>query len=841
MPLPPETPRPRWSLLLAAWAGCALLLGLHTLAVRDYHAFVDGVGRRAEDTAATPLRPFVPARFSDAQMWVRHTLTARETGVARVRFTDTDNAPQGRAVHWSSGFRWLLAGAGTVRAAATGEPTAVALDRALLWLNAPLLLALIVLLSSWAARRAGTAAGILVTAGMVGLPRFYDNFTPMNADHHGLIAAALLGLLLGVAGMGAGWWQPAGGTRAPFFPASPAQARSAAIFSALCGAVGMAISAASTIPAIAIVGVAGVTAAWWAGPQAAAAGARFEPAVWRCWGRVGGVLSAAFYLFEYAPAHLGWRLEVNHPLYALAWWGGGELVAALGAWHGHPARGPENHGQDARATKSITQFALPILAVLAPLVVIVAGGTAVFALRDPFIGDLRHFVIEGQTLPTVLRRIGARPLLPDLALLCVVAAAAVVLFRARGPTRLLLAFLLATTAAWAVLTFAEIRWMMALSVAQLTLFATLLSLPLRTAARGGRFALVGSVAFAVVAVGVARVATERDKIARRWLADDDVRQLVFRDIAAALRATQPAGELVLLASPNASMGIGAYGGFKTLGTLFWENAAGLKAAARILCARTDAEAEALIRGRGVTHLAFVPGTLFHDEYFRLLHPGAPVAGVHETVGHRLAAAVGNAPRWLQPVPYRWRGDLDFVAKGVRLFRVAFDQTEAEQHFHTAVAEVARDDVARAEQTIERALAATPAAQHADLCEAAGAAFYDYGADAAAVRLFRRALTFGYDPAIATTVAWILASTEDATLRDGRAALALLAPQLERPPADPAFLSALAAASAEVGRFADAVAAAQRAVELARAAGDRATETLLQRRLDTYRSGRTWRQ
>jgi len=834
MPFPPEKPRPRWSLLIAAWAGCALLIGLHTLAVRDYLSFVDGVGRRGEEAAATPLREFVPARFSDAQMWVRHTLTARETGVARVRFTDTDNAPQGRAVHWNSGFRWLVAGAGTVRAAWTGEPPVAALEGALLWLNAPLLLALIIVLSGWVARRAGAAAGILVAAGMVGLPRFYDNFTPMNADHHGLIAAALLGLLLGTAGMGAGWWQPAGGVRAPCLPVSREQARAAAIFSAFCGALGMAISAASTIPAIAIVGVAGLVAAWWAGPETVAAGARFDPAVWRCWGRVGGALSAVFYLCEYAPAHLGWRLEVNHPLYALAWWGGAEFVATLAAWRTAPASPPASSAPWRRLTVAIA-------AVLAPLAIIVAGGTAVFALRDPFIGDLRHFVIEGQNLPTVLGRIGLRPLLPDLALIGGVVGAAVPLFRARGTTRLMLAFLLATTAAWAGLTFAEIRWMMALSVAQLALFVTLLLVALRSASRNRRIALVGTVALAVAAVGIARVATERGKIARRWLADDDVRQLVYRDVAAALRDTQPTGEIVLLASPNASMGIGSYGRFKTLGTLFWENAAGLKAAASILCARHDDEAARLIRAHGVTHLAFVPGTLFHDQYFQLLHPRVPAAGVRETFGHRLATSAGNAPRWLQPVPYRWRGDLEFVAKDVRLFQVVPDQSEAEQLFHTAVAEMARDDVAAAERTIERALTVTPAAQHADLCAAAGSAFYDYGADAAAVRLFRRALTFGYHPAIATTAAWILASTGQPALRDGQAALALLAPQRARPPADPTFLSALAAASAEVGRFAEAVDAAQRAVELARAAGDRGAETLLQKRLDAYRADRPWRQ
>ena len=46
-------------------------------------------------------------------------------------------------------------------------------------------------------------------------------------------------------------------------------------------------------------------------------------------------------------------------------------------------------------------------------------------------------------------------------------------------------------------------------------------------------------------------------------------------------------EIVLLASPDASTGIGYYGRIKTLGTLYWENTAGLKSAAAIYCASTD--------------------------------------------------------------------------------------------------------------------------------------------------------------------------------------------------------------------------------------------------------------
>ena len=59
-----------------------------------------------------------------------------------------------------------------------------------------------------------------------------------------------------------------------------------------------------------------------------------DPGLFRFWGLVGGGASVAVWLLEYFPNHLGLRLEVNHPLYAAAWIGGGEVlrVAAHEGW-----------------------------------------------------------------------------------------------------------------------------------------------------------------------------------------------------------------------------------------------------------------------------------------------------------------------------------------------------------------------------------------------------------------------------------------------------------------------------------------------------------------------------
>jgi protein O-mannosyl-transferase len=106
---------------------------------------------------------------------------------------------------------------------------------------------------------------------------------------------------------------------------------------------------------------------------------------------------------------------------------------------------------------------------------------------------------------------------------------------------------------------------------------------------------------------------------------------------------------------------------------------------------------------------------------------------------------------------------------------------------------------------------------------------------------RRTLDVEFDSASASLLAWILATSRDDRLRDGRAALAFAERVARAQPDDPSALSSVAAACAELGRFREAVVAAERALSLARAGGDREAEALLQQRLESYRGGRPWRQ
>ena len=93
------------------------------------------------------------------------------------------------------------------------------------------------------------------------------------------------------------------------------------------------------------------------------------------------------------------------------------------------------------------------------------------------------------------------------------------------------------------------------------------------------------------------------------------------------------------------------------------------------------------------------------------------------------------------------------------------------------------------------------------------------------------------PYLLNNLAWVMATCPDASVRNGARAVEL-AQQAERASGgkDPALLGTLAAAYAEAGRFPDAVATAQRALNLATAQTNAPQVETLRGRLKLYQSG-----
>jgi hypothetical protein len=619
-----DSDRTRWLILLAAWAIAAFVLLSDARTVRDYLALTGSLGLRGEVEATTPLRQTYPEFAADAQTWVLHALSLIEGDGIRLRHTTIDNAPAGRDVHWNSAWAWAIAAAGGVHHLATGTPIAHAVEKATLWLNAFVLLALIIAFSAWTLRRMGLLAAIFIVAAMTLHERILEGFFPGYVDHHGLLAASVLGTVLGAVAMVGGWG-----------------ARQGAIFSALCGAVGLWVSAASVVPAIAFVGLAGALCA-------------SEAGAWRTWGRVGAAASFLFYLLEYFPSHMGMRLEVNHPLYALAWWGGGELVAQVKERRLRPLG--------------------PAAALLAIPVAIAAGGASVLSFIDPFMARLhadyiKEFLPLWVTLPASTGGMMWRVAVLEAAPLAAALATLAIRRRESPPVVVFATLVVAPLLAMA---WWQGRWQINASAASICLALVLVRHWTQTIVPGTIVSkwLIAALVVAVLYLpgGYVRYHSAANALATRHVGFLEAAYPLARDVAAALRASQPRGDIVMLASPNASTMVGYYGRFRTLGTLYWENAAGLKAAASIFSARDDAEAARLAREHGVTHVAMISQENFVAEYYDLLHPRATAAEVQASFGARLLA--GNwAPAWLERIPYEKPAELRGVPTQVLLFKV----------------------------------------------------------------------------------------------------------------------------------------------------------------------------
>jgi protein O-mannosyl-transferase len=124
----------------------------------------------------------------------------------------------------------------------------------------------------------------------------------------------------------------------------------------------------------------------------------------------------------------------------------------------------------------------------------------------------------------------------------------------------------------------------------------------------------------------------------------------------------------------------------------------------------------------------------------------------------------------------------------------------------------------------------------------GSALMEKGRAGEAVAQFQNALQInpGY-PGALNNLALILATSEDASVRDGARAVELARPADRLSGAgNPVVLGTLAGAYAEAGNFAGAVETAQRAMDLAQSQGNASLVNTLQGHLKLYRDGQPLR-
>lgn len=613
---------------------------------------------------------------TDGYHWVMQTQLMIATGDWRLHRVDYDNAPDGREMHWCSPLHWWLAAVAWADHLATGRSWPVAVEHAALYAG-PLLLGLFLLaVVPWTARRFGAWPAALLAAGLVAVVPFSGEYGTGSFDHHGVVAGCAL---LTVLFLGAGWMAP------------PEQARRAFIASGIAGAAGLWVNAASQIPVLVGLGAGALLAPWLLRREKSPP---FDPRLWRTWGRAGGAASLLFYVVEYFPQHLGWRLEINHPLYALAWAGAGDLLARWG----------ERRMSRGALVSALAVAVPPLLMVLAP------GRT--FVVADKFLWTL-HVDYISEFAPLSDRWHGWASLLVQINILPALGFAALWLLWRGGLApvhRALLILTLPPAALISLLAVSQQRWLhlaCALWLAVLVMVAMATTGQTTFIWNQPRRMLAALFLAAVLLPYPVRAGLDTFGGAS-GLSAENIRQFAVRDLAFWLRRRTGADPVIVLSGPTATTELVYHGGFKGVGTLYWENLAGLHGLVDIFGAENPARALELLRSRGVTHLVLLPWGTFAAESARLARGlRATDAVPARAFALDLLAASHGLPDWVRPLPYRLPESDQFKNQFALVLEIEPAQSPADAAVRRAQFLAAMNDMAAAQELVRQVLAENP--------------------------------------------------------------------------------------------------------------------------------------
>jgi tetratricopeptide (TPR) repeat protein len=677
---------------ILSWCGFTAIL-IACIGYVLFHAFmIDRVtvrlcgeidGPNAKPAEVLPV-PLLEIAF-DGYVWNHHAEKLGENGEWRVRFTDMDNAPYGREVHWSSGFAWYLRGLGEIYRHYTGDTLRNSIYRMSIWANPILLILALTLFATLSARRFGPLCGSVLAIGMITTASFYEGFLPAYPDHHGITAFALMGLIFGIAWAGAGWVQNPEGT-AFLPPRSINQARHGMIFSGICGASGLWISGFSAgIVAIGI-GIGAITSTAIFSKKSLQTECSYHPELWKLWATVTAGGSLFFYLLEYFPNHLGIRLEVNHPMYGLAWLAGGFAIFYITDWIHHGAR-------DGRSFPWLKVAGCAAVCLMLPTLILV-GGSNFYTLLQPFMFGIMNNTAE--VLPLMTRiQMGAITWRVAFGLFPIFVVIAIFLMFSRkldDGSKAILLLLICPIFLITGLQFRQVRWGMLNGPMYISLAGMAVPILWHIYSRRPlqRFGLV---AVFCVAGYFFSVDTVRGMLIPFWkqysseknieVGSGQLLALLHRDMAKALLQNANGKPITVLSSPNSSCLLATFGGLKTIGTLYWENVEGLKTAAEMLNAQSDDEALAMLKKHGITHVSLMTWENFIGPYFQILNPN-PVPGksLENSFGQR-ALFKKELPRWARPIPYPKNFLSNALQQDVLLLEVVPDQSPEEAEFHLA--------------------------------------------------------------------------------------------------------------------------------------------------------------
>jgi len=709
----------------------------------------------------------LPYTGIDTYHWVMQTQAMLAGQGARIRSVDYDNAPEGREVHWSSLMRWWLAALAVMDHVYTATPLPQAVEEVAPIGSVLMILLLLVIITPIFAQRFGSVPAALLAFGILATGPLYESYLEGRTDHHGIVA--LIGLLtvLCLVGGAAGWVRDEGDEADEsilgiWLPERP-QARRWFIASGIVGGIGLWISAASVVPMLACTGLGALLATGWLGRGVGGQeSARPDPSLWRVWGWSGAATSIFFYLLEYFPSHFGLRLEVNHPLYALAWGGGGEIIFRVCRWWGG--------GKLAERPADWAWLGGGVLAVACGPVLIWLYAGQVFRVSDPFLWTMHmdyieeffglgrflasqinsqeylNFLIMGNPLVLLaafmLAWCGLRPGAARIAAFVVSALA----FAACGaiwpdfrsgwfwavfalamtillaglwgswapfppPLRALLLLTLPPALISFVQALSQVRWVETSAGLWLAALVTVaLALQLHPKFRWTWPRLAAAASLLLWALLPNPAGMVKTWIAGNWkggVSQIEQLELITRDVAQRLRDRIGDGPAVVVSGPTSSTWLIYYGGLHGLGTYYWENLAGMRASAEIYGARTPEQALKIMQEHHVTHLVVLSWMDSPAEYARLARglradqPPPADAFVTQLINGKIF------PAWIRPIDYQLPRVDEFKNMFVFVAEIVPGQTAALAQVRLAQWQLLLNNPASAGHALDAALALEP--------------------------------------------------------------------------------------------------------------------------------------
>lgn len=543
---------------------------------------------------------------------------------------------------------------------------------------------------------------------------------------------------------------------------------------------------------------------------------------------------------------MGMRLEVNHPLYALAWCGGGEILSRLARWRVEGVKPWQGVAAKLSLVAALCAvLLLPALIKLYP--------EQYFWIADEFLWKFhRDYIHE---FKTVFAWIQARATVQSVINVCMFPIMGIIAIRLLFLSELgrswkgLLTLILLPAILTTGLGMYQIRWLGIANALWLPAIPTFLSCVFRSGFRHSfsdwEKIIAGIVAgFLLIGFPQSSIRQTIYRLTHPFeLGMDDGFGIYIRDVSYALRRSNPDRELVVVSGPTTTTHLMYFGGMKGIGTLYWENVPGLKATASIYSARTAAESLALVKKHRVSHIAIFASDAFAYEYTRLLR-GLPFGATPTDAFIPSMITNLSSPPWLKPLYIS--PPTQFPDEWVVMLDVQPDQSEADAHFGVAEYLQNRNDLdgalnefqralnldpnhreaayrlaslqwlmgasEQASENLEKGLAKRSPNEVTDLCGQLALNCFNVNRHAEAAFLLRKAIqaTPG-QPAATNALAWLLATSYDDDVRNPGEALALAEANMGTPN-KATFLQTLAAAQAASEKFPEAIATIKQAIQ-----------------------------